>query len=344
MRKNLVVLVFAFIGLGVFGQKALKVELNHVFRGEPFMYEEVFHDREDYYPAYISRLQYYLSGIQLSLSNGAAMNLEEVYVLASANVSEYHLVDSFDVTEDIDSISFDLGVDAATNHLDPTLYDDHHPLALQEPSMHWGWSAGYNFIAMEGYTSSNTKEDPTIKFDMHATGDDNYLTAVPRFAVETESNDSQILIKVIVDVEGFVIDLDLERVGFTHGVSSSHYAMLNNIEAGLVFNNKVMLEPFVADTTINEDSLNSILETGEKYSIVVNKINSTAPTIFYQLPSRLGQVHLILTDIQGRVILKDSKLPYEGNYFMNMELEAGLYILSFITNEGNHYTKRFTIE
>jgi len=343
MRK-LFVIGFVMLGLTVYSQKTLKLELNHVFGQTPFIYETNYTDREDSVISYISRLQYYLSGFELSLENGELYELRDIYVLASANISEYVLDSNYISTSNIDSLKFDLGVDALANHEDPTQYDDSHPLALQEPSMHWGWSAGYRFIALEGKGDANGDSIPESIFEMHVTGDDKYLTPIPAFLVETIETDSSIVLKVVVDVEALVVDLDLERVGYNHGVSEYHGYMLGNIRDGLVFNNKVMLESLTDDSG-NEagDTLNSVSDIEENFNITVNNTNLYSPTIFYQLPSENGSFQLLITDIQGKLIRQDYNLYHEGNYFLNMELESGIYLISFRSESGKLYNKKFVI-
>lgn len=52
------------------------------------------------------------------------------------------------------SLMFDLGLDSATNHSDPTQYTT---APLNDPTMHWSWNpaAGYKFLALEGRVDAN---------------------------------------------------------------------------------------------------------------------------------------------------------------------------------------------
>ena len=50
--------------------------------------------------------------------------------------------------EGVRGVKLHLGVDPAHNHADPSTYASDHPLSLQNPTMHWGWSAGYRFMAI----------------------------------------------------------------------------------------------------------------------------------------------------------------------------------------------------
>ena len=51
-------------------------------------------------------------------------------------------------------LQLSLGIDSARNHLDASQYTPENPLALQIPSMYWGWNQGYIFALLEGNYSS----------------------------------------------------------------------------------------------------------------------------------------------------------------------------------------------
>ena len=70
------------------------------------------------------------------------------------NASEATEVDlgSHDVTN-VEAVHFHIGVDSSVNHSDPASYPMGHPLAPVFPSMHWGWAAGYRFVAIEGFVT-----------------------------------------------------------------------------------------------------------------------------------------------------------------------------------------------
>ena len=51
---------------------------------------------------------------------------------------------------DYKAISFQLGLDPSINHGDPTTWPADHPLNANTTGLHWGWSSGYVFEALEG--------------------------------------------------------------------------------------------------------------------------------------------------------------------------------------------------
>src|ERR1051326_3679934 len=64
----------------------------------------------------LSLAQLYLSGIKLIKTDGGAVPLDNVYVLKTADKEQYLLGDA--LAGDYVSVSFNVGIDAATNHTD----------------------------------------------------------------------------------------------------------------------------------------------------------------------------------------------------------------------------------
>lgn len=58
-----------------------------------------------------------------------------------------------------------IGVDSLTNISDPTTYTN--DLAPQVPSMHWSWSSGYIFVALEGVADRTGDGIPEAAFQFH---------------------------------------------------------------------------------------------------------------------------------------------------------------------------------
>ncbi|MCH1576694.1 MAG: hypothetical protein L7S67_10510, partial [Flavobacteriales bacterium] len=144
----------------------------------------------------VNRLEYYLSAFTLVHDGGLETPIEGAFVLADAFVDEVHPLGSVEGVENVELVKFTVGIDPENNHADPVLWNEGHPLAPQVPSMHWGWSAGYRFIALEGASDGATLE-------IHALGDDNH----------TPGN-----MEALASVENGVLVLDIEAdvLGFFH--------------------------------------------------------------------------------------------------------------------------------
>jgi len=132
----------------------------------------------------VSRLQYYISGIEIIHDGGLATRVEESWQVEvdgqmETVLDKWFLVDagndinfdlgSFNLTT-IEGVRFYVGVGRNVNNADPSQWVSTHPLAPKSPSMHWGWSSGYRFVAIEGGAGLNTAFD----FEIHALGNSNY--------------------------------------------------------------------------------------------------------------------------------------------------------------------------
>ncbi|HNS13542.1 MAG TPA: hypothetical protein PKM97_13085 [Bacteroidia bacterium] len=96
----------------------------------------------------ISDFQYYLSNIVLIKSDGSELPLTGKVILARPTQTAYSLGEV--PAGNYLGFKFIMGLDSATNHMDPTTYPAGNPLAIQTPSVHWAWSSGYIFMKVEG--------------------------------------------------------------------------------------------------------------------------------------------------------------------------------------------------
>ena len=111
--KTILIIFIALLSNFCYSQVEVNLILNHQYNGEQFMYSQNYQD-ENGNVINISRLQYYISSIELTDNSGLNIPLSDVYVLANGNVSNYSL-GSFDVSS-VSKLEFDLGVDYTTNH------------------------------------------------------------------------------------------------------------------------------------------------------------------------------------------------------------------------------------
>lgn len=112
------------------------------------------------------------------------------------------------------SLAFNLGVDSVTNHLDPTTYPAAHPLAPQNPVMHWSWDSGYIFIKIEG--NVDTDDDGTVDeiLELHIGKDSNLGRVMANLNKEADVED--FMISMTYDVEKFFTGIDLKTDRVTH--------------------------------------------------------------------------------------------------------------------------------
>ena len=96
----------------------------------------------------LSEFRYYISGISLIKNDGSKFPITNKYFLVSPSIPNYDLGKV--PTGNYKGIEFSVGIDSATNHLDPATYDASNPLAIQSPPIHWAWNPGYIFVKLEG--------------------------------------------------------------------------------------------------------------------------------------------------------------------------------------------------
>ncbi|MEL7531176.1 MAG: MbnP family protein [Bacteroidota bacterium] len=154
--------------------------------------------------------QFYVSQVGV----GDMMDLEtpDTYLLVKADQTDYELGQVTSGNKRM--LAFNVGVDSATNHADPTAYDAENVLAPQNPTMHWNWDAGYQFIKIEGQV--DTDGDGTVDglLEMHIGKDSN----LRRFMVEAhqEADAEDFVITVDYDIAKFFAGLDLSTESVTH--------------------------------------------------------------------------------------------------------------------------------
>jgi hypothetical protein len=210
MRQIILFLTFVLFTLGINAQSAVNITINHLLESEQFQNEvQAVNNLDNDFM--IDRLQYYLSGFSIIHDGGNVIEIPDHYELIS-------LLDSTDPTtielgehniQNLEGIGFHLGVDYDNNHADPTSWSTDHPLSPKFPSMHWGWAAGYRFIALEG------KSGPSIDQEMqfHCIGDEFFLPIT--FDLEMQNQTV------------FNINLDAEYANLLQGIDVSNGIILH---------------------------------------------------------------------------------------------------------------------
>ncbi len=160
-----------------------------------------------------TRAEFYLSKIHFTDDDHNDIGVTNEYLLLNPNM---HMYDIGDVNEGhAHELHLGIGVDSATNHLDPTTYDASHPLAPQNPAMHWGWSTGYRFLVLEGRVDTDGDNALDTDFFFHIGTDALYRThavEVHADVLEDQSNS----IDLMVDWTKFLTGIDLSVDNSTH--------------------------------------------------------------------------------------------------------------------------------
>jgi hypothetical protein len=118
----------------------------------------------------------YLSGIELEKAGGHG-HVEEYAQIVAPN-GDYDLgeIEAGTYT----GINFNIGVDSASNHADPTTFDATHVLSSSSSTFdHWSWNSGYIFVKIEGVADTSATMTGTVDgpFEIHI-GGDSFLRAI----------------------------------------------------------------------------------------------------------------------------------------------------------------------
>ena len=200
----------------IYAQNSIKLELNHIFRGQPLVYNQSFTDYQDravnFYP-----VRYYMSSIKITHDGGQVTPLTGIYILGEGNVTNYSIDSTYDITS-IEKIAFDIGVDYDANHGNTSNWSPSHPLGPKTPPMDWGWPSGYFFLVLDGKVDNTGDGTPNKLFQLECFGDDLLRTIDPiTFEEPITANGTEITLPLYVNVERWFKEMDFETIGIEHG-------------------------------------------------------------------------------------------------------------------------------
>lgn len=276
----------------------------------------------------ITRAEFYLSEIELLHSDNGPILLSDQYLLVDAADP---LVE-FDLgawpVETVQGVTLHIGVPPGVNHLDPTTYPANHPLAPQNPTMHWGWAAGYRFMAIEGKVDNNNDGVPETLFEFHNVGDELYKT-VELTGVETAEN-GVLHLHFVLDYAKLFNNMTMSGNVVHHGNTTMNVAMMNNSAT----------EGFLAMSGVSANQ--EVLANSLNISASPNPF-STETLIRYELPAS-DVLTLVVTNALGQPVHTLRNLPATGTVSVEKgNLPAGLYSYAFYENNELLARKSFII-
>jgi len=185
---------------------------------------------------------------------------DTVFLVEPQNYSLY--LGYHDLVE-IEQINFGIGVpdnmntQSGLDAIDISVFPTGHPLSFQEPSMHWGWTAGYMFMIVGGNADSNSDGIADQYFELHNLGNQNYANVLLP-VVPTYTNSNQIDIHVNCNVDVWLKDIAIQSVGILHGSSGANGDVMKNPETEAVFTQDASAGDVVSDDgTVRFDDLTS---------------------------------------------------------------------------------------
>lgn len=258
-----------------------------------------------------TRFEYYISEIKITHDGGQVTPCADLTLLVRPALDSMYSLGQMPGITNVEAITFSVGVPQASNHLDPALYPANHPLAPQNPSMHWGWSAGYRFAALEGDAGANLAQH----FEIHALGDANYKTQTIATIAEQTAPDVK-TIHLIADYLQAAKSINLSTGPIVHGSSGAAVTTLNNFK-NFVFTAMMMSDVF-------EPSFTGTF-TVSPNPVVANQ----SPQVGFSLPEGY-EYELTVSDVAGKIITRQplavgdnqslllEKMPETGIFFVHL--------------------------
>jgi hypothetical protein len=178
--------------------------------------------------AQLNTARFYVSNPRLVNAVGEETLTPVKYLLITPETDHYEFGDI--TPGDYVALRFEIGIDSATNHADPSQYELGDPLGAQFPNMHWGWSMGYIFLRIDGVADSDADGTPDDGFEMHL-GEDEFLATIEIDYPITIGDGMENTFHLNADWSQLFTGVDLATDNTTH--TSDNLALANIIFANL---------------------------------------------------------------------------------------------------------------
>ena len=279
MRHSISILILFLISFSALGQtKEVSINFIHKYNDANLNFDSTY-VVDGSTPIKFDRLEYYLHINSLSNNDGDITYLSDKYILVNPSQNQYN-IGSFEIS-DMSTLLFNIGVAPEINHDDPSLWKDSHPLAPQIPSMHWGWAAGYIFVALEGMIDKDQDGIFETVIQYHAV-DDSYYSEIMISDAMIETNTS-VEIHINVNYNKLIENIGTNEGGVYHGLHDENQLLINNFINNNVFtipenlnlketfiSNAVFPNPFSNTIQLNLNE-NSIVKVYNSLGILVNE-------------------------------------------------------------------------
>ena len=293
-------------------QNEIMLDLNYLWGGEPFVLGNTFIQTNGN-DIQIDRCEFYISQISITHDNGEITEINDTWILSNPNEASFSLG-----THDINTVSaitFSVGVEQPVNNNAPTLWPEEHPLSLHIPSMHWGWTSGYRFVALEG----SAGEIPlTEAWEIHALGNNQYFEQTIQTGGILANDELRIGLDVNVDrfFEGWIPDFGI----IAHGESGQIISQVMQNAKNLVFT--------ATDGTVHVN--NQKIEQVRMYP------NPTSGPLYFS-NKVFGQVEIVYPN--GKTIQRE----IQGNKINLGDLPSGLYLVGLKLDNGQKQVTRVAL-
>lgn len=307
MKKLLLLLILSVLSRMSQAQTEVVLRFEHRLDGKAFaLNQETTSPKGTKYKT--SRLQFYISGLKITHDGGQELALNSVFLFvdpSKQDSKEFSLGILSNITY-IEKIDFAIGVDPASNHLDPASYPANHPLAPKNPTMHWGWTAGYRFISL---TAAAARADGSFldAVNIEGLGDANFKTK--SYPAQTSIENGKVFIDFLAEYNLLLEDIIIAGGANNHGETGSAAVLIAN-------GSQRVFSPFIHHTATKDAYNNSLSQTIYTQTDVFVKYSfpevSDIKFKLYDSNAKLAQESLIQS--------KDGMIPIQnqiiaGNYF-----------------------------
>ncbi len=323
MRTILLTLSLFTIITCVQAQVDVSIHMHQKLGAQPFAYNSIVQTAAGYYIK-VSRLQYYISEVKLIHDGGQITPVTDSFYLVTPSKDSILELGNFNVTN-LESIEYSLGVDPGHNHLDPVSYPSTHPLAPKNPTMHWGWTAGYRFIAFEGFGGA-TSGTVTNNYQIHTVDDSNYKTVTLPTSGEVE--EGHLAIHVSADYLKMFESINAQNGLISHAATGASKKQMENMQSIV----------FTAENTTSTTSP----EFEVTLSMSPNPSNGSI-MVSYDL-SGYNNTEMLFSDLSGRIVSKRDVPNVTTNYPLQLSIPNGIYLVSITSDAKVIATKRISIQ
>ena len=308
--STLFLLLVAFAATAFSQNNQVVFSFDHKVGADPLVINQTVFSIWNNKKVKISRAEFYISEAEILHPDGQVMPLTDQYLLVNAKnpTAEFDL-GSWPV-DAAHGVTLHLGVPQAVNHLDPVTYPASHPLAPQNPTMHWGWAAGYRFMAIEGKVDNNGDGIPETSFEFHNLFDELYRTLELTGIKDAENG--VLHLHFVLDYAQLFKNLSMTGNLIQHGKAVLNITMMNNAAT----QNFIVLPTVSATHEVEANSLHikafpnpANTETLLEYTLPGDR------SLELSLINTLGQTVRTITGLSasGLVRLETAILP-EGIY------------------------------
>jgi hypothetical protein len=323
--KHFNALLFGLLMLGIgtlSAQNDVKFEIRHFLGGTPFALNMAAQNNMEN-DFNVTRLEYYISQIDIAHDGGQVTRIDSFWLLVNAKDPLLADLGTYNIDQ-VESISFYIGVEQPFNHLDPAQYPLSHPLAPKAPSMHWGWASGYRFLAIEGFAGSNLGQ----LYQLHGLGNENYYqTQVDSPTVTATPNG--MVISLDADYAGILHNIDVSSGLIVHGSADEASQALGNMPA-------YVFSPASATTSV-DDQL-----AAPAFRLYPNPTSSGYTFLKLEEPA-FESLQVQLLDMTGKKLFETSLQPGTAEVRIPVG-EAGFYLLSLMQENKMMETRKLIVK